>query len=119
MFTGLLPSPNNVRDELVKSDIFVFPTRAEGLPRAVIEAMAVGLPCLSTPVNGIPELLDNDFMFEPDDVDGFANKIIELIQNPSMLEQISKKNIEKSKEYSWDKLSYRRTKFYEKLINLD
>lgn len=118
-FVGLLTSPNDVRNELVKSDLFVLPARSEGLPRSMIEAMAVGLPCLSTPVNGIPELLDTEFMFEPDDVDGFANKIIELIQNPSKLNRMSEINIKKSKEYSWDKLSYRRTNFYEKLIRIN
>lgn len=117
-FTGLLSSSNDVRTELMNSDLFVFPTRAEGLPRAVIEAMAVGLPCLSTPVNGIPELLDPEFLFDPDDVVGFTSKIVELIQNTKKLEIMSTRNIGKSKEYSWDILSKRRNRFYEKLVKL-
>lgn len=117
-FTGLLSSSADVRKVLLKGDIFVFPTKAEGLPRAIIEAMAVGLPCLSTPVNGIPELLDNEYLFNPNNIEGFAKKIIELINNPEKLEAMSAVNIEKAKEYTNDKLSVRRNNFYEKLLNI-
>ena len=114
-FTGWLKSKHEVRETLLGADIFVFPTKAEGLPRAVIEAMAVGLPCLSTPVNGIPELLDEEFMFDPLDVEGFTNKLINLFENTSKLEDMSKSNIIKAREYTNDKLSIKRKKFYSQL----
>lgn len=98
-FTGLLPSPKDVREILLNSDLLIFPTKCEGLPRVVIEAMAVGLPCLSTPVNGIPELLEKEYMFDPLDVDGFVKKIIDLLDDPQQLNQMSKRNIEKAREY--------------------
>lgn len=114
-FTGWLKSKNEIRKILNEGDIFVFPTKAEGLPRAVIEAMAVGLPCLSTPVNGIPELLDDEFLFDPYDIVGFTNKLIYLLDNTSKLEDMSKANIKKAEEYTNDKLSVKRTKFYSEL----
>ncbi len=117
-FTGLLPSPGDVRKVLLMGDIFVFPTKAEGLPRAVIEAMAVGLPCLSTPVNGIPELLSKNYLFDPMDVDGFTQKIMKLINNPNELNKMSEENIQKAKEYTNEKLSKRRKIFYQKLLNI-
>lgn len=116
-FTGLLSS-EKVREIIMKSDIFVFPTKAEGLPRAVIEAMAVGLPCLSTPVNGIPELLSEEYLFDPLDIEGFATKIKELINNPKKLENMSKENVEKAREYSSLFLTQRRKDCYLKLKNL-
>lgn len=114
-FTGLIHSPKEVRNILLKGDIFVFPTKAEGLPRAVIEAMAVGLPVLSTPVNGIPELLKNEYLFDPLDVDGFSKKIIQLINNPEQLNKMSEENIKKAYEYVDYKLIKRRKEFYQKL----
>ncbi|WP_019377583.1 glycosyltransferase [Virgibacillus halodenitrificans] len=117
-FTGLLPSAKKVREILLKGDIFVFPTKAEGLPRAVIEAMAVGLPVLSTPVNGIPELLDEEYMFDPMDVNGFVNKLVSLFNNLPELESMSENNIRKATEYTIDKLSVRRNVFYSRLRKL-
>ena len=117
-FTGLLSLSKDVRDILLKGDIFVFPTKAEGLPRAVIEAMAVGLPCLSTPVGGIPELLNEKYLFEPTDVNGFAKKIEELINNPEELTEMSIQNVKKAEEYVIDNLNAKRTEFYTKLKKL-
>ena len=118
VFTGLLGSAMEVREKLLDADIFILPTKAEGLPRAVIEAMAVGLPCLSTPVNGIPELLEKEYMFDPMDSQGFTKKIIELLQNPEKMGQTSMRNINKAREYEETVLQQRRIEFYTKLKNL-
>lgn len=118
VFTGLLSSPMKVREKLLEADLFILPTKAEGLPRAVIEAMAVGLPCLSTPVNGIPELLESEYMFDPLDVEGFTNKIVELLQHPEKMNQMSIRNIEKAQEYEESALRKRRYEFYSRLKRL-
>ena len=117
-FTGLLPGSEMVRNELLKGDMFVFPTLSEGLPRAVIEAMAVGLPCISTPVGGIHELLEPEFLLNPHDVAGFANKIIELIENPRLMEEMSERNLRKAQHYEEHVLNKRRSDFYSKLCTL-
>ena len=57
----------------------MFPTQAEGLPRGILEAMAVGMPVLSTPVGGIPEIIEKDYLFSPFDAEAFANKICYLM----------------------------------------
>jgi len=57
-FTGALNQPE-VRAELTRADAFVLPSLAEGIPVVLMEAMASGLPCVTTPVNGIPELIEH------------------------------------------------------------
>lgn len=117
-FTGLLASSSDVREILDQSDLYVLPTQAEGLPRGIIEAMAVGLPCISSPVGGIPEILEEQYLADPNNPNDYAEKIIGLISNPKIMESVSIRNIEKAKLYTNDKLQSRRNEFYSKLLQL-
>lgn len=114
-FIGRLPSRQAVIDRLAQSDLFLFPSYFEGLPRCVIEAQAAGLPCLATPVGGTPELLCNNYLFAPDNSQGFAETIMRLIDNSDELEQMSMTNIERSKNFISELLLRERNQFYTKL----
>jgi glycosyltransferase involved in cell wall biosynthesis len=117
-FIGRLPDGNEVRNVISKSDLFVFPTMAEGLPRVILEAMSVGLPCISSPVSGIPEILNKEFLIDYDDYQGYANKIMELINDKELLEEASINNIKVAQEYSEETLNMRREIFFRKLSDL-
>ncbi len=117
-FTGMLAGKENLRKALIATDLFVLPTKAEGLPRAIIEAMAVGLPCISSPVDGVPELVKSEYLVEQSDDKALAEKIISLISDKEQMSRMSKENIEVAKEYLHEKLSVRRTAFYKKLYTL-
>lgn len=110
-FVGLL-STQELFNFLKTSDLMVFPTVSEGLPRVLIEAMAVGLPCLSTRVGGIPELLSPDLLFGPYDVAGFVNKIIEIMSSSDLYHTLSIQSCAKSKEYEDQLLQSRRNEFF-------
>ena len=117
-FAGLQPSGKEVRDIIERSDIFVFPTKAEGLPRVLLEAMASAMPCISTPVCGIPEILDSEFLVDYDDVDKLAEAIEKTITNPDVLTTASYNNLNTAKKYTAEVLEVRRTDFYRKLSEL-
>ena len=116
-FTGLLSGAEEVREQLLKADILIFPTLGEGLPRTVIEAMAVGLPCLSTPVNGIPELLPSECLIEQDNYLEFARKAEMILKNEQIYMKYSRWNLENAREYENDFLNEKRKAFYQKLKN--
>ena len=112
-FLGLLPAGKAVRDEFDKADLFVLPSRTEGLPRAMIEAMARGLPCIGSTVGGFPELLPDEDLVPPDDTAALAQKIQEVLTNKDRMQRMSRRNLEKAKEYGSDILRARRTAFYQ------
>ena len=99
-------------------DVFVMPTRAEGLPRVIIEAMAKGLPVITTPVSGNPELVSDYFLVDYNDVETLADRIEELITNKSLYETTSKENFENSLKYEASVLEKRRDDFYFELKKL-
>jgi glycosyltransferase involved in cell wall biosynthesis len=100
---------------LANSDIYVMPTKAEGLPRVIIEAMAKGLPCLTTDVSGNSELIDKEMMFDFYDVKTIADLVEMLIKNPHLYEITSRKNFLRSQKYEASILEKRRDDFYTKL----
>ena len=112
-FRGQLASADAVRAELDRADLFVLPSRQEGLPRAMIEAMARGLPCIGSTVGGIPELLATEDMVPPNDASALARKIREVLADPSRMVRMSARNLAKAREYSLDVLTRRRERFYE------
>lgn len=112
-FLGQLPSGNSIYDQLDKADLFVLPSRQEGLPRAMIEAMARGLPCIGSSVGGIPELLPAEDIVPPDEARALARKIQEVATDPERMERMSQRNLAKAREYCEDILLKRRVHFYQ------
>jgi glycosyltransferase involved in cell wall biosynthesis len=114
-FLGQLPAGERVRAELDRADVFVLPSRHEGLPRAIVEAMARGLPCIASTVGGIPELLPESDMVPPGDTAALARKIREVIESPERMAAMSARNLQKAGEYMEAALAGRRTSFYQAL----
>jgi glycosyltransferase involved in cell wall biosynthesis len=111
-FAGTLPSGKAVWDALDAAWIFVLPSRTEGLPRAMVEAMARGLPCIGSRVGGIPELLPPEDTVEPGDPQQLAAKIAEFVNDRKRLETASQRNLRKAHEYRDQELRPRRLSFY-------
>jgi glycosyltransferase involved in cell wall biosynthesis len=72
-------------ERMCPAHIFVLPTYSEGLPRVVLEAMAVGLPVVSSPVSGIPEIVKDGvtgFLVPPGDEITLAERLRWMLEHP-------------------------------------
>jgi len=107
-----------VLKELHNSNLYIHASRTEGLPRALIEAMAQGLPCIGTLVGGIPELLEEECLIEKNDIEALVKKITYFYDHPNFMSKMAEKNLTKAKEYEFNVLAARRTSVYKHLKNL-
>lgn len=82
---SLLGYRDDVPVVLARADVLVLPSYREGTPRVITEAMAAGLPVVSTAIAGIPEqVLDGEtgYLVEPGDVDALTGRLRELVDEP-------------------------------------
>lgn len=100
---------------LEAADLFVLPTKAEGLPRVIIEAIAKGLPTITSPASGNPELIPQEYLVEPCNVDRLAERIERLVTNKNAYVEASKTNFDHSLQYEASILQSRRDTFYSEL----
>jgi glycosyltransferase involved in cell wall biosynthesis len=107
-------------DYYYESVLFVLPSYHEGLPMAILEAMACGLAVVSTRVGGIPELIregENGFLIDPGDQGGLEEALSALLADPSRREQMGRNNIEKIRdEYEMSVYSARLRDLYRELL---
>lgn len=93
---------SDVKELMKISDIFLFTTLQEGLPRSMMEAMACGLPCVASKIRGNVDLLDEGqggYLREPSDLEGITECIGFLVGDYSLRKQMGKYNLESIKNY--------------------
>ncbi|MGH2075723.1 glycosyltransferase family 4 protein [Aerococcus urinaeequi] len=112
-FLGSLPH-DQIFDWLKTIDIYSQPSKQEGLPRALIEAMSQALPSFGARTAGIPELLDSKYIFKhgSNSYKDIADILMQF-DKKNQIEQ-AQRNYEESKKYDQKVIANRRRKFYEK-----
>jgi len=108
---------NEVFEWLDGIDVYVQPSRTEGLPRALVEAMSRGLPCLGSQVGGIPELLEEEFLFS--NTRRNVDEIVGLLESftRELMEKQARRNFEESKKYDKAVLDNRRKWFLKRFCS--
>lgn len=106
LFPGLV---NNVAEKIKDASVFVLPSRNEGIPNVLMEAMGVGVPCIACDcIPGGPRLLTNSgergLLVPVDDVDRMAKAINSIIENPDLQKELSAKGQEVRRIFSNNKI---------------
>lgn len=116
-FTGLL-NAEELKNIYSQSDVFVFPSYREGLPRVVVEAMSWGLPCICTDIPGCRELLDESDLVPLRNVSVLVSKLENLFLNAEQLSCKGLRNLKEARLYTVDVIEKKQKEFYSKLREL-
>lgn len=93
-----LGARDDVPDILVSADVVALPSRSEGLPFVVLEAMAVGRPVVATAVGGTPEAVDDGrtgLLVPPGDVAALATAVVRLLGDPAEAQRMGARGAER------------------------
>lgn len=96
--------------------LFVIPSLTEGMGRGLLEAMARGLPCIGSSVGGIPEYLPEEALFEPRNPESITTKVLELLNNPKKLAQMSTHNSAAAKAHWPEALNAVKNEFRHEIV---
>jgi glycosyltransferase involved in cell wall biosynthesis len=114
---GAIPWGPQLFASLDQANLFVLPSFTEGMPRALLEAMARGLPAVGSDVGGIKELLSEECRVAPKDDDALAEKIAEVIDDPERLALMSQTNFRKAMEYKLEIMNRQKIEFWQYIRN--
>jgi glycosyltransferase involved in cell wall biosynthesis len=123
---------HHVAPHLRDADLFILPSRSEGLSVALLEAMSHGIPCIASNVGGNGELLGakdegipaggyllakNGLLVNPDDVKGLSEAILYFVRNQNLREEMGRRSREfVKKNYSIDWVAERYVALYRSIL---
>jgi len=109
----------NVGDYLAAFDLFLFPSRHEGLGSILLDAMDFGLPIVASNVGGIPEIIKhrvNGILVDLNSLDDYYNAIKSLFSDVKMRSKIEQSNKEKGKSFSIKTMTDQYDKLYNQIL---
>lgn len=121
-FKGLL-SQNEVAIQLEEADLFVLPSRFEGLPVALLEALAYSLPAIATKVSGSEEIIDSSigWLINTNDPQELATALLLAIKmgRPELQKMGEKAREKAEREYDIKSVAHRYERLFHDLLNTD
>lgn len=97
-------------------DLYICTSKTEGTPNPVLESMACGVPVISTDVGIVPEAFgekQKKFILEERTKQCLKENIIKIINNKSILAELSKENLEQIKKWDWEEMSKKFKNFFD------
>jgi len=118
-FAGALPH-ETIRSRLADTDVFVLPSRYEGMSNAALEAMEAGLPVLLTRCGGIDSYIDEStgWICEPDDVDSLTAALLRMLDTPDnkLLEMGKQSRLLVERDFCIETIGRKNAELFEQLI---
>lgn len=106
-FTGAL-GRDAIADRLRASSVSINPSRADNMPNSVLEALACGVPVVSTRVGGVPFIVGDGqsaLLVPPGDPDAMARAILRVLRDPSLAQRLREAGLAIADQYRWDRVA--------------
>jgi len=101
------------------AEIFVYPSLYEGFGLPPLEAMACGVPTIVSNISSLPEVVGNaGILVNPYDIKDISKTILNLINNPTLIEELKLAGIERAKQFSWNKSAKKHFNILRELGNI-
>lgn len=110
----------NTQEILQYGDLFLLPSETESFGLAALEAMAVGVPVVSSNTGGIPEVNTHGFsgyLSNVGDIEDMAKNAVKILRSETVLAQFKLNALERSKDFTFDKIIPIYEKLYEEIID--
>ena len=118
-FKGMV-SKRELYELYAQADIFLFPTTTEVQPTVLMEALAFGLPVVSSTIEPIADVVNQKegcaILVDPNDVDGLAAAVIRVLGDSSLRRSMSQKATELAQTFSFEQIAAQTLTLYEKLV---
>jgi glycosyltransferase involved in cell wall biosynthesis len=103
--------PANQMPQLyAEHDVFIFPSLMEGLPTVIMEAMASGMPVITTETCGMPDVVENEFnglLIPPADADALEEAILRLYSSVDLRKKLGQEAQQSMRRYTWERAGMR------------
>jgi glycosyltransferase involved in cell wall biosynthesis len=117
-FTGRVDN-ENMPGLYRKAQIMVNPSLVDNMPNSLLEALASGIPVVSTNVGGVPYVVEHEktaLLVSPHDPQGMANAIVALLKDPAKAQRMREAGIQCVQQYTWMKVRNRLLAVYDRLL---
>jgi glycosyltransferase involved in cell wall biosynthesis len=105
-----------------KHDVFLFPSLMEGLPSVLLEAMAAGMPVITTETCGMPDVVENEYnglLIPPADSSAIEQGILRLAASVELREKLGTAARETMKRYTWERAARQLEALYLHVLALE
>lgn len=117
IWAGLVRHETELVDTYLASDLFVFPTRAEGQGYVILEAMSCGLPVVASNLEGVTDVMvipdETGYLVSADDLDGFVTNTKKLLDDPTLRQKMGSAGRHRAvADFGFESYCYKLARFY-------